>query len=96
MMVRNDFRYAQFKRKNRNVYCNFIIGYAERWAERMEVEMQKGTALRECAEVARKSAELIDKRDAGLTPRMKNAAKKVLYKWWVYGDNLEVMLEGNI
>ena len=85
MKVRNEDIYLKWKRLNATDGYSFdIFKFSERWADLMEVEINKGYKIEDIAE---KTSEIAGKKE--LTKTMFNSALDILYRCWAYGYELE-------
>lgn len=72
------------KSATNDFYERGVIEYAENWAKLMQKEMNNGKSLDECAKETGQRA-IID----GISGFMHNSAKRLLEKYWKYGDKLK-------
>lgn len=68
---------------NDDPYGSCVIRYAKRWAELMESEIAKGTALEACAKSTSHDADT-----EGVTGFMYGCAVDILVKVWAHGEEL--------
>lgn len=84
MKVKDLKKYEDWKNKNKDVYGSCIFSYAEKWANMMEKEIEKGVELSDIAEKLSHDADT-----EGITGFMYGAAVKVLSNYWIYGEELK-------
>ena len=85
MKVRNENLYLNWKKLNASDGYSFdIFKFSEKWANLMEVEIDKGYDIDDIAE---KTSEIAGKKE--LTKTMFNSALDILYRCWAYGYELE-------
>lgn len=68
---------------NQDAYGSGVIRFAERWANMMEQEIEKGSKLRDIAERTSHEADT-----EGITGFMYGCAVNILVHVWVYGEEL--------
>lgn len=80
--------YQDWYNKNSDFYGRGCFNYAERWAELMEVEIEKSgkTPFETIVENAERLSEKAD--IDGITGFMYNAAVSILANCWEYGEDL--------
>lgn len=83
MEIKDIDKWNSYKSKNKDSYGLEIIRYAERWADLMESEMDKGKSLDSCAEETSRNADV-----NGISGFMYGAAVKTLYDVWAHGESL--------
>lgn len=49
MLVKDKVKYEEWKNKNKDEYGACIFRYAERWADLMEIEIEKGYKVSDVA-----------------------------------------------
>lgn len=76
--------YNKNKGVNSDPYGSCILEYAEGWAKLMQVEIQKGKTLAECAENTSFELGFL-----GITGFMYGAAVATLSTYWKHGDDLK-------
>lgn len=84
MLVKDKVKYEEWKNKNKDEYGACIFRYAERWADLMEIEIEKGYKVSDVAE--RLSVEADTENITGV---MQEVANNILCKCWIYGSELE-------
>lgn len=83
MKVINMKEYEDWKNNNTDSYGSCIFRYAERWANMMEEEINKGKKVKDIAD------ELSHKADTeGITGYMYGASVSILSECWQYGEEL--------
>lgn len=84
MDVSDTALWAKCREKNQDAYGGRIIRYAEEWARLMQLSMQAGSSIEECAE---KNSRIAD--DDGITGYMFGAAASILMQVWRHGEELK-------
>jgi len=82
--------YAEWKGKNTDDYGRGIFKFAERWAELMEVEIEKGAEVKD---IAGKLCSVAD--TEGITGYMYNSGVAILANCWEYGEELRKWHNGD-
>ena len=65
-------------------YVQAIIDYSNKWAELMEVAIEKGESFEDCAERTSYEADT-----EGITGNMYGNASAIICTYWVHGDSLK-------
>ncbi len=91
MKAKNPEAWKQVLELNRGPYEAVILGFAERWADRMEARMEWGAKLEDIAE------ETIDQDKEGIRLANFRLAQAIaaLIKHWVHGEALKAWREAN-
>jgi hypothetical protein len=84
MKIKNQKEWQNWIDKNKDPYGSCVIRYAEKWADMMEVEMEKGKELESIAKDTGYKAN----KDFGITGFMYGAAVSVLCTVWEHGEEL--------
>lgn len=85
MKIKSQEVFNKWKENNTDPYGSCIIRYAERWADMMEAEIDKGAKLEDIAERLSHEADT-----EGITGYMYGAAVHVLATSWEHGEELRV------
>lgn len=83
MLIKDPIAWQEWCDNNTDPYGGEIIAYAKRWAESMEVRMESGATLEECAESTSHEADI-----NGISGFMYGAAICVLASCWEHGESL--------
>jgi hypothetical protein len=75
--------YDDWKNNNSDEYGRAIFQYAEKWANLMELHLEAGSSISECASDTSHQADT-----DGITGFMYGAAVSILSEVWVYGETL--------
>lgn len=89
MQVVNQEKWDSYVRNNQDGYGKGIIDYAERWANLMEIEIEKGQKL---VDIANRTSHEAD--TEGITGFMYGAAVQTLTNVWQYGNELRMWHNG--
>ena len=73
----------EFKEKNTDPYGSATIQYAEYWAKLMQVDIESGLTIKECADTTSHEADV-----EGITGFMYGMAVNILSQCWKYGEDL--------
>lgn len=83
MKVKDIKVYEDWKANNTDFYGRGIFKYAEKWADLMEEQIEKGKFVRDIAK------DLSNKADTdGITGYMYGASVSILSQCWIYGEEL--------
>ena len=83
MKVKDLKKYEEWKCKNTDEYGACIFRYAERWADMMEKEIEKGAELKDVAKKLSHDADT-----EGITGFMYGASVNILSQCWEHGEDL--------
>lgn len=83
MKVKDHKLYKDWKAKNSDPYGACTFRYAEKWADLMEKEIQKGTNVKDMADRLSHEADT-----EGITGFMYGCAVSILSQCWEYGEEL--------
>jgi len=79
----NEELWGNFKANNQDLYGGRVVKYADEWARLMQVQIDSGKTVAECAEELSRLAD-----DDGITGFMYGCAVQVLAKCWKHGEAL--------
>lgn len=83
MKIKDHKNYEDWKANNTDGYGSAIFRYAEKWANLMEDEINKGKRIQDIAENISNEADT-----EGITGFMYGAAVSILSRCWEYGEEL--------
>ena len=83
MKLKNKEGWERFVTINNDPYGSGVVGYAERWANMMEQEMESGKPLIEIADATSNKADT-----EGITGYMYGCAVSILSQVWEHGEEL--------
>lgn len=83
MRIANEENWNKYVESNKDSYGSYVIRYAERWANMMEAEIDKGAKVKD---IAKKTSDKAD--TEGITGFMYGCAVKILSDVWSYGEEL--------
>lgn len=83
--------YQDWKEKNSDGYSSAVFMFAEKWAELIEAEIEKGNKLQDVAEELEKQPA----NEFGLTGFQYGCAISILSQCWEYGEELRVWHNGD-
>jgi hypothetical protein len=83
MIVKEHKLYEDWKTKNSDPYGACTFRYAEKWADLMEKEIEKGANIKDVADSLSHKADT-----EGITGFMYGAAVSILSQCWEYGEEL--------
>jgi len=83
MKIVNSEKWKDLKAKNKSEYGSKIMFFAEKWADLMEVEIEKGSTVAEAAEATRHNTGI-----TGMSGEQFSCATTSLYNCWEHGETL--------
>lgn len=83
MRIANEEIWNKCVESNKDPYGSYVIRYAERWANMMEAEIDKGAKVKD---IAGKTSHEAD--TEGITGFMYGCAVNILSNVWAYGEEL--------
>ncbi len=83
MKIKDQAAYDDWKAKNRDGYGGATLAFAERWADMIDAEIAKGSALETVADRLSSRADV-----EGITGFMYGAAVHFLSQTWEHGERL--------
>ena len=86
--LRDAAAWASFVAANQEPYGARVVRYADEWARLMQVRIDNGETIAECAEELSRLAD-----DDGITGFMYVAAVSILARCWAHGDELKAWHE---
>lgn len=84
MKIKDVEVYEDWKAKNTDGYGMGIFRYAEKWADLMETEIEKGAEVKDIADRLSHAADT-----EGITGYMYGASVSILSQCWEHGDELK-------
>ncbi len=89
MKVKDKVAWQRFRAANSGRYELRLLNYAERWADRMEVKLDKGEKLEDIVE------ETIDGPISRISSSEVAHAMIALFRFWKYGEALKQWRDAN-